>query len=60
MKFEEDLKESLKILKEGGIILYPTDTIWGIGCDATNPEAVNKVYKLKGRTEEKSLIILFL
>lgn len=54
----EDLNKALETLKNGGLILYPTDTIWGIGCDATNPEAVEKVYALKGRDENKSLIIL--
>jgi L-threonylcarbamoyladenylate synthase len=58
MKFEDDIKESLKVLKEGGVILYPTDTIWGLGCDATNAEAVNKLLKLKSRTGGKSLIVL--
>jgi L-threonylcarbamoyladenylate synthase len=54
----EEINKSLKILREGGLILYPTDTIWGIGCDATNPDAVERVYKLKGRDDKKSLIIL--
>jgi L-threonylcarbamoyladenylate synthase len=58
MTFEEDIKESLKILKEGGVILYPTDTIWGLGCDPTNESAVNKIFKIKSRDESKSLIIL--
>lgn len=49
---------AIKVLKEGGIILYPTDTIWGLGCDATNPEAVEKIYKLKQRPDSKSLIVL--
>jgi len=53
-----DIEKALEVLKAGGIILYPTDTIWGIGCDATNAEAVEKVYKLKGRSEAKSMIIL--
>jgi L-threonylcarbamoyladenylate synthase len=56
--YEDDIEQCLKILKNGGIILYPTDTIWGIGCDATNAEAVHKVYKLKKRKDEKSLIVL--
>jgi len=56
--FENDIAASLTVLHSGGLILYPTDTIWGIGCDATNPEAVRKVYELKQRTETKSLIIL--
>lgn len=58
MVFENDLAESLKVLRSGGIILYPTDTIWGIGCDATNKQAIQRIYKLKQREESKSLIIL--
>ena len=58
MDFEEDLRRSLRILKEGGIILYPTDTIWGLGCDATSTSAVQKIFRIKSRTESKSLIIL--
>jgi L-threonylcarbamoyladenylate synthase len=58
MIFEEDIKDSLKALKEGGVILYPTDTIWGLGCDATNPAAVDKIFKIKARNNSKSLIIL--
>ncbi|MEJ7693667.1 L-threonylcarbamoyladenylate synthase [Daejeonella sp.] len=54
----EEVNKAFEVLKEGGMILYPTDTIWGIGCDATNPEAVEKVFKLKGRSSKKSLIIL--
>jgi L-threonylcarbamoyladenylate synthase len=54
----EDLKQALNVLTTGGIILYPTDTIWGLGCDATNQEAVEKIYKIKKRKESKSLIIL--
>lgn len=54
----EDIKEAIRVMQEGGIILYPTDTIWGIGCDATNPEAVEKVYKLKQRSDSKALIVL--
>lgn len=58
----EDLKQeidnALAVLKKGGIILYPTDTVWGIGCDATNPEAVNRIYQLKQRTESKAMICL--
>lgn len=56
--FENDIEQCLSVLKSGGIILYPTDTIWGIGCDATNAEAVAKIYALKKRAEEKSMIIL--
>jgi L-threonylcarbamoyladenylate synthase len=58
MIFEEDIKNSLTILKTGGIILYPTDTIWGLGCDATNYSAVEKIFKVKSRNGSKSLIIL--
>jgi L-threonylcarbamoyladenylate synthase len=55
---KNELEKALSILKTGGIILYPTDTIWGIGCDATNEEAVQKVMALKGRSASKSLIVL--
>jgi len=54
----EDIKSALNTLREGGVILYPTDTIWGLGCDATNQDAVEKIYKIKKRRESKSLIIL--
>jgi L-threonylcarbamoyladenylate synthase len=47
MDFEKDIDHCLKTLKEGGLILYPTDTVWGIGCDATNEKAVEKIYQLK-------------
>jgi L-threonylcarbamoyladenylate synthase len=56
--YNEEIEWCIQILKSGGTILYPTDTIWGIGCDATNPKAVGKVYSIKQRTESKSLIIL--
>lgn len=58
MNQAEDIKNAIEILKKGGIILYPTDTVWGIGCDATNPEAVEKVYKIKRRDDSKALICL--
>lgn len=58
MDFEEDLRNSLKILKEGRVILYPTDTVWGLGCDATNSSAVEKIFTIKSRSDNKSLIIL--
>ena len=54
----EDLKKSCEILQQGGLILYPTDTIWGIGCDATNEEAVGRVYALKQRTDHKAMLVL--
>src|ERR1700722_3443071 len=55
---KDEVAKAFKIIQEGGIILYPTDTIWGIGCDATNTEAVKKIYRLKQRDEAKSMIIL--
>jgi L-threonylcarbamoyladenylate synthase len=57
MDFEEDLNNSVRTLKEGGVILYPTDTVWGLGCDATNKSAVDKIVGIKSRST-KSLIIL--
>lgn len=54
----DDINQALETLKNGGLILYPTDTIWGIGCDATNPEAIEKVFALKGRDKSKSMLIL--
>ena len=58
MLFSTDIEECIKVLQAGGLILYPTDTIWGIGCDATNENAVAKIYSLKKRADEKSMIIL--
>lgn len=58
MVFDDDIEACLNVLTTGGIILYPTDTVWGIGCDATNEKAVEKIYALKKRNEEKSMIIL--
>lgn len=55
---EEDIKKCIEVLRKGGLILYPTDTIWGIGCDATNAEAVKRVYELKQRDDSKALIVL--
>ncbi len=54
----EDLQEALRVLRSGGIIVYPTDTVWGIGCDATNAEAVKKIYALKQREDSKSMLVL--
>lgn len=54
----EEIQKAYEVIKEGGIILYPTDTVWGIGCDATNPDAVAKIYKLKQRAETQSMICL--
>lgn len=53
-----EIEEAVKAMENGGLILYPTDTIWGIGCDATNKEAVDKIFHLKQRAESKSLIVL--
>lgn len=58
MTQEEDIKNAVKVLREGGVILYPTDTVWGIGCDATNAKAVAKVYEIKHRDDSKALICL--
>ncbi len=55
---ESDLKEAVRVLKEGGIILYPTDTVWGIGCDARNEKAVEKIFQLKQRADSKSMLVL--
>jgi L-threonylcarbamoyladenylate synthase len=54
----DDIKKALEVLKNGGIILYPTDTIWGIGCDATNEKAVEKIYQIKKREDSKSMLVL--
>lgn len=56
--FEKDIVNALQVLKNGGILLYPTDTIWGIGCDATNTEAVEKIMQLKQRPQQKSFVVL--
>lgn len=53
-----DIEESLKVLNAGGIILYPTDTIWGLGCDATNESAVKRIFEIKKRSDQKSLLVL--
>ncbi|MBQ9192434.1 MAG: threonylcarbamoyl-AMP synthase [Bacteroidales bacterium] len=58
MKRDEILAEALKTLRAGGTVLYPTDTVWGLGCDATNPEAVARIYEIKRRSEAKSLVLL--
>ena len=52
------MEKLLEVLKQGGVILYPTDTIWGLGCDAANPEAIQKLFSLKKREQGKSAIIL--
>lgn len=58
MTREQDIKNALEVLRMGGVILYPTDTVWGIGCDATNREAVKRVYEIKEREDSKALICL--
>ena len=58
MTREEDIRNAVETMRKGGVILYPTDTVWGIGCDATNAEAVAKVYKIKQRDDSKALICL--
>lgn len=58
MNRQDDIKKAVEVMKNGGVILYPTDTVWGIGCDATNAEAVAKVYKIKQRDDSKALICL--
>ena len=58
MKFQEEIEKAVQALKEGKIILYPTDTIWGLGCDASNEAAVKKIFEIKQRADSKALIIL--
>ncbi len=58
MNISEEIQNAFEAIKDGGIILYPTDTVWGIGCDATNAEAVAKIFKLKQRAENQSMICL--
>ena len=58
MNQAEDIKNAVAVLRKGGVILYPTDTVWGIGCDATNAEAVSRVYAIKHRDDSKALICL--
>ena len=57
-EIEKVLQETLDVLRKGGVILYPTDTVWGIGCDATNPEAVARIYSIKRRGDSKSMVLL--
>lgn len=58
MNYSEDIRQAVEVMRKGGVILYPTDTVWGIGCDATNSEAVAKIYKIKQRNESKAMICL--
>lgn len=57
-KLKEEIRKADEVLKQGGVILYPTDTIWGLGCDATNEEAVKRIYEIKKRVESKSMLVL--
>ena len=57
-RIDQEIRNCLEVMKRGGIILYPTDTVWGVGCDATNADAVDKIYQLKKREESKALICL--
>ena len=58
MKQEDDIRQAVETMRKGGVILYPTDTVWGIGCDATNAEAVARIYKIKQRDDSKAMICL--
>jgi L-threonylcarbamoyladenylate synthase len=58
ISFVDDIAKAVEVLRSGGIILYPTDTIWGIGCDATNVAAVNRIYEIKKRQDTKSMLVL--
>ena len=58
MKVEEDIRQAVETMRKGGVILYPTDTVWGIGCDATNAEAVARIYRIKKREDSKAMICL--
>ena len=55
---KEEVKKAVEVMRRGGVILYPTDTVWGIGCDATNAEAIARIYEIKRRVESKSMIVL--
>lgn len=58
MKLEEEVRQAVEVIKKGGVVLYPTDTIWGLGCDATNIDAVQRIYDIKQRADSKALICL--
>lgn len=57
-EYRDDIRQAIEVMNKGGVILYPTDTIWGLGCDATNPEAVKRIYEIKRRNDSKALITL--
>ena len=54
----DEAKRAIEVMRKGGVILYPTDTVWGIGCDATNEEAVKRVYEIKRRVDNKAMLLL--
>lgn len=58
MNMEEDIRQAIETMRNGGVILYPTDTIWGLGCDASNEDAVRRIYEIKQREDSKALICL--
>jgi len=58
MTRDDDIKQAVEVMRQGGVILYPTDTVWGIGCDATNEEAVKRIYSIKQRDDSKAMICL--
>ena len=58
MKMHDEINKCVEVLKKGGVILYPTDTVWGLGCDATNDKAIERIYEIKKRNESKALICL--
>lgn len=57
-RFDKDIQEAVRVMRQGGVILYPTDTVWGIGCDATNEAAVQRIYEIKKRSDSKAMICL--
>ena len=57
-KLKEEIRKTLEVLRNGGVILYPTDTIWGLGCDATNDDAVRRIFEIKKRSDHKSMLVL--
>lgn len=56
--YTEECKRAVEVLRSGGVLLYPTDTVWGLGCDATDPEAVARIFRIKNRSDSKSLVLL--
>ena len=58
ISLEQDIAKAVEVLKRGGVILYPTDTVWGLGCDATRSDAVKRIYEIKQRADSKAMIVL--